>query len=159
MWSFSGGAVVKNLPANTGATRDPSSSPESGRSPGIGNGNSFQYSWQGNPVDTGAWQATVHHKKGCTLLNCWAHCRLVWVSTQLHCYLIHFIYVFTLRVITLLLYCRVHTLPKAVVFVFIFTVCPLYFSIFSWPSSFLYLSFGLPSFLPIFRSPSSNLYF
>ena len=55
--------MVKNLPANTGATRDPSSSPESGRSPGIGNGNSFQYSWQGNPVDTGAWQATVHHKK------------------------------------------------------------------------------------------------
>ena len=98
-------------------------------------------------------------QKGCTLLNCWAHCRLVWVSTQLHCYLIHFIYVFTLRVITLLLYCRVHTLPKAVVFVFIFTVCPLYFSIFSWPSSFLYFSFGLPSFLPIFRSPSSNLYF
>ena len=98
-------------------------------------------------------------QKGCTLLNCWAHCRLVWVSIQLHCYLIHFIYVFTLRVITLLLYCRVHTLPKAVVFVFIFTVCPLYFSIFSWPSSFLYLSFGLPSFLPIFRTPSSNLYF
>ena len=48
--------MVKNLPANTGAT---SSIPESGRSPGMGNGNSLQYSCQGNPMDTGAWQATV----------------------------------------------------------------------------------------------------
>ena len=96
---------------------------------------------------------------GFTLLSCWAHCRLVWVSTQLHCYLIHFMYIFRLRVITLLLCCRVNTLPKAVVFIFIFTGGPLYLSIFSWLSAFLYLSFGSPSFLPVLRSPSSNLYF
>ena len=31
-----------------------------GRSPGEGNGNPFQYSCLGNPMDRGAWQATVH---------------------------------------------------------------------------------------------------
>ena len=32
----------------------------SGRSPGEGNGNPLQYSCLENPVDRGAWQATVH---------------------------------------------------------------------------------------------------
>ena len=31
-----------------------------GRSPGEGNGNPFQYSCLENPMDRGAWQATVH---------------------------------------------------------------------------------------------------
>ena len=31
-----------------------------GRSPGEGNGNSLQYSCLGNPMDRGAWRATVH---------------------------------------------------------------------------------------------------
>ena len=34
--------------------------PRSGRSPGEGNGNPLQYSCLGNPVDRGAWGATVH---------------------------------------------------------------------------------------------------
>ena len=34
--------------------------PELGRSPGEGNGNPLQYSCLGNPMDRGAWQATVH---------------------------------------------------------------------------------------------------
>ena len=34
--------------------------PESGRSPGEGNGNPLQYSCLENPNDRGAWQATVH---------------------------------------------------------------------------------------------------
>ena len=34
--------------------------PGSGRSPGEGNGNPFQYSCLGNPRDRGTWQATVH---------------------------------------------------------------------------------------------------
>ena len=34
--------------------------PESGRSPGKGNGNPLQYSCLGNPTDRGAWRATVH---------------------------------------------------------------------------------------------------
>ena len=34
--------------------------PQSGRSPGEGNGNPLQYSCMGNPTDRGTWQATVH---------------------------------------------------------------------------------------------------
>ena len=32
----------------------------SGRSPGEGNGNPFQYSYLKNPMDRGTWRATVH---------------------------------------------------------------------------------------------------
>ena len=39
---------------------DAGSIPGSGRSPGGGNGNRLQYSYLGNPMDRGAWQATVH---------------------------------------------------------------------------------------------------
>ena len=39
---------------------DPGSIPGSGRSPGDGNGNPLQYSCLENPVDEGAWWATVH---------------------------------------------------------------------------------------------------
>ena len=49
--------MVNNLPANAG---DTGSIPGSGRSPGVGNGNLFQYSYLGNPMDRGAWWATVH---------------------------------------------------------------------------------------------------
>jgi len=34
--------------------------PRSGRFPGEGNGNPLQYSYLGNPMDRGAWQAMVH---------------------------------------------------------------------------------------------------
>ena len=47
---------VKNLPANAG---DEGSIPESERSPGEGNGIPLQYSCLENPMDRGAWQATV----------------------------------------------------------------------------------------------------
>ena len=52
--------VVKNPPANAGDIRDEGSIPESERSPGGGNGNPLQYSRQENPMDRGAWRATVH---------------------------------------------------------------------------------------------------
>ena len=39
---------------------DPGSIPGSGRSPGEGNGNPLQYSCLENPMDRGAWWATVH---------------------------------------------------------------------------------------------------
>ena len=52
--------VVKNLPASAGDSRDVRLIPELGRSPGGGNGNSFQYSCLGNPKDRGVWRATVH---------------------------------------------------------------------------------------------------
>ena len=57
--AFPGGAVVKNLPANAGDTRDTGSIPGSGRSPGGRHGNQFQYSCLENPIDRGVWLATV----------------------------------------------------------------------------------------------------
>ena len=39
---------------------DPGSIPGLGRSPGEGNGNRLQYSCPENPMDGGAWEATVH---------------------------------------------------------------------------------------------------
>ena len=57
---FLGGSVVKNTPSNAGDSRDTSSIPESGRSPGVGNGNLLQYSCLENALVRGAWQATVH---------------------------------------------------------------------------------------------------
>ena len=49
--------MVKNLPAYAG---DLGSIPGSGRSPREGNGNPLQYSCLENPMDRGAWWATVH---------------------------------------------------------------------------------------------------
>ena len=56
-----GGSVVKTLPDNTG---DQNLILGSGRSSGEGNGNPLLYSCLGNPVDRGAWWATV-----CALLQ------------------------------------------------------------------------------------------
>ena len=63
--------MVKNLPANAGAIKDPGSIPGSGRSSGERNGNPLQYSclekrspwipWTDeDPVDRGAWKAAAH---------------------------------------------------------------------------------------------------
>ena len=52
---FPGGSVVKNLPANAG---DMGLIPGSGRSPE--EGMALWYSCLGNPLDRGAWRATVH---------------------------------------------------------------------------------------------------
>ena len=51
---------IKNLPDNVGDIRDPGSMPGSRRSPGGGHGNPLQYSCLENPMDRGAWWATVH---------------------------------------------------------------------------------------------------
>ena len=62
--------VVKNLTSNSGDTRDAGSIPGLRRSPEGGNGDSFQYSCLENPMDRGAWQATVHGvSKSRTQLN------------------------------------------------------------------------------------------
>ena len=61
--------LVKNLPANAGDARDAGSIPVLGRSPGGEHGNPLQYSWLENPMDGGAWWATVHgvrHDWACT---------------------------------------------------------------------------------------------
>ena len=51
---------VKNPPASAGDVRDMGSSPKAGRSSGGGHGNPLQYSCLVNPMDRGAWWATVH---------------------------------------------------------------------------------------------------
>ena len=57
---FPGDAMVKNPSANAGDPRDTDSIPGSGRSPGEGNGNRFQYYCLENPMNRVAWGATVH---------------------------------------------------------------------------------------------------
>ena len=51
------GSDGKESACNVG---DPSSIPGSGRSPGKGNGNPLQYACLKNPMDRGAWWATIH---------------------------------------------------------------------------------------------------
>ena len=51
---------VKNPPASAGDIRDVGSIPGLGRSSGEGHGNPLQYSCLENPMDIGAWWATVH---------------------------------------------------------------------------------------------------
>ena len=52
--------VVKNPSANAGDIRDAASIPGSGRNPRIGNDNPLHCSCLENPMDRGAWWATVH---------------------------------------------------------------------------------------------------
>ena len=54
---FPGDSEGKESACNAG---DPGLIPGLGRSPGEGNGNPLQYSCPENPMDGGAWQATVH---------------------------------------------------------------------------------------------------
>ena len=63
LWSLAVGLKFYNA-------GDLGSIPESGRSPGEGNGSPLQYFCLGNPVDRGAWRATVRGiKKNWTQLS------------------------------------------------------------------------------------------
>ena len=55
-----GNCNLLNPAASAGDVRDRDLIPGRGRSPGAGNGNPLQYSCLENPVDRGAWRATVH---------------------------------------------------------------------------------------------------
>ena len=57
MGGFPGGSDSKESTCNAG---DMALIPRLGRSPGEGNGNSLWYSSLGNPMDRGAWWASVH---------------------------------------------------------------------------------------------------
>ena len=59
LWASQMVLVVKNLSADAGDIRDAGSTPGSGRSPGGGHGNRLRYSCLENPMDRGAWWATV----------------------------------------------------------------------------------------------------
>ena len=61
---FSGGTEVKNPPAKAEGIKDVSLMPESGMSPGGGNGNSLQYSYLGNPT---------HGQKSLAGDRAWSH--------------------------------------------------------------------------------------
>ena len=52
--------VAQTVKASAYTAEDPGLIPGSGRSSGEGNGNPLQYSCLENPMDGGAWQATVH---------------------------------------------------------------------------------------------------
>ena len=56
---FPGGSLVKNPPAHAGDTGDMGLIPGSGRSPGRGQGHPLQSPCLKNPMDRGAWRATV----------------------------------------------------------------------------------------------------
>ena len=57
---FPGGASGKEPAYQCSRVRDSGSTPGLGRSPGGGHGNPLQYFCLENPMDRGAWQATVH---------------------------------------------------------------------------------------------------
>ena len=59
-WGSACGSVVKNPPANARDSGDTDSTPGSGSSPRVENGNPLQYSCLGNPTDRGARGTTVH---------------------------------------------------------------------------------------------------
>ena len=76
---FPDGSVVKNLPEmQEMCAEDANLIPVSGRSPGEGNGNPGQYSCLENPMDRGAWQATVQwvEKSWTWLKHLSAHARV-----------------------------------------------------------------------------------
>ena len=75
---------VKNPPANAGGARDTGLIPGLGRSPAIGNGSLLQYSCLGDPMDRGAWGATVHGvTRSRTQLSDWTHTHTLSLSHML----------------------------------------------------------------------------
>ena len=75
--------MVKNPLTSAGDRRDGGSVPGLGRSRGEGNGNPLQYSRLENPMDKGAWWATVHSiTKSGTQLSMWAT-HSVWERREL----------------------------------------------------------------------------
>ena len=59
-WAYQVAPVAKNPHASAGDVRDSGSVPGFRRSPGGGHGNPLQFSWLENPMDGGAWWATVY---------------------------------------------------------------------------------------------------
>ena len=74
---------VKKLPANAGDIKDTGSNPGSGRSPGEGNGNRLQYPFLENPMDRGAWQATVHGITELDTTEETEHVHILWCLTNI----------------------------------------------------------------------------
>ena len=92
--SFPGSSEVKESACSAG---DLGSIPGLGRSPGEGNGTPLQYSCLENPMDRGAWRATVHGvAKSQTRLSNWTELEKPWLwlygsltAKWYLCFLIH----------------------------------------------------------------------
>ena len=69
--------MVKNPPANAADIGDSGSNPGSGRSAGEGNGNALQYLCLQNPMDRGAWWATIHGCQGHSMGKGWSFQHMV----------------------------------------------------------------------------------
>ena len=76
-WASQVALVIKNLPASAEDVRDLGSIPGLGRSSWEGSTNPLQYSCLENPMDRGAWQATVHR-----VSKSWT--QLKWLSMHAH---------------------------------------------------------------------------
>ena len=80
---FPGGAVVRNPPAKAGDTRAVGWIQRWGRSPGEGHSNPLQYACQENPLDRGAWRATVHRiAKSQTRLSAHTHTQYLRIASN-----------------------------------------------------------------------------
>ena len=77
IWASQVALVVKKLPANAGDVRTAGSILRSRRSPGGGYGNSLKYSCLENPMDRGAWKATVYRVPK-------SQTQLKWLSMDTH---------------------------------------------------------------------------
>ena len=77
-------AVVKNPPANARDTEDSGSIPGSGRSPGGRHGKPLQYSCLENPLDRGAWRATVYRVAELDTTEVTLTCNILFVSSAEH---------------------------------------------------------------------------
>ena len=77
--------MIKNPPANAGDTRDAGLIPGLGSAPGVGNGNSLQYSDLENFMDRGAWQASESQTRlrdeACTRMHTYTH---IHIHTHTH---------------------------------------------------------------------------
>ena len=75
------------LLANVGGVRDAGLFSGSGRSLGVGNGNPLQYSWMENPMDRGAWQASVYGaSRSWTWLSTHTHTIIIIIIIAFLCY-------------------------------------------------------------------------
>ena len=78
--------MAKNPLANAGDMRDTGLIPGSEKSPGGGNGNPLRYSHLENPMDRGAWRATIHRVTESDMTEATEHARLLTVLCRLSIY-------------------------------------------------------------------------
>ena len=76
-WASQVALVVQSPPANAGDVRDMGLIPRLERSPGGGHGNPLQYSCLENPMERGAWQATV-----CEVAKSWTQLKRLSMHTH-----------------------------------------------------------------------------